>query len=565
MKRFSFLLMAGLMALGFGACSDEVDVSKDNETEAQKVHMSFKLELPSSRSATDTGGDTNSNPIPDFEVGKDYENNVKRVDVVLANVQDGKYNYIATSSNGTLTGAGTNYTVTFQTDQLESFAEKSVAVFVFCNSKVTDFSTIFSTNESMTVSAINDITDKENSGFLMSNAEITTVNLPSKVDMLSYHNTVATAFNLGTVKVERSAARFDYKAGGIVENEKNTHKYALEEDADKNPTVLVELKEIALTNWSKNFYYLRRVADASEESVDKYNPDAIEICGKELPYSDVNGDNIYVLDTDHSSKLVKTAGGTNNFFNAISGDDAVNLTNFWSTLEQSEKTSLINITEEDNWKGETPTVDGYNIWRYATENTLPSKESQIISQSTGVLFKGVLDVIGEDDQRLSGEKAYVFGNKLYGKWSDVAAKIENVGTDAELLTLKNAYEQVDAITKAKLTGTNTYDDPDASDAAKAGFTVYTKENNDFNVYYYYKNRHNDNGDNTNMIPMEFAVVRNNVYKLSVTNIVKFGHPGDPSGDPDPIDPDDPDEEKEVYFRVGVKVLPWVVRVNNIEF
>jgi hypothetical protein len=65
--------------------------------------------------------------------------------------------------------------------------------------------------------------------------------------------------------------------------------------------------------------------------------------------------------------------------------------------------------------------------------------------------------------------------------------------------------------------------------------------------------------------MEYAVVRNNVYKLAVTGVSKYGHPGDPTGDPDPETPSDPDETKNVYFQVSVKVLPWVVRVNNIEF
>ena len=91
------------------------------------------------------------------------------------------------------------------------------------------------------------------------------------------------------------------------------------------------------------------------------------------------------------------------------------------------------------------------------------------------------------------------------------------------------------------------------------------------MVYYYWNRHNDNNDNSVMGIMEFCVVRNNVYKLAVTSINNFGHPVpgvDPNPDPvdpDPVDPDDPDEETNVYFNVSVKVLPWVVRVNNIEF
>ena len=68
-----------------------------------------------------------------------------------------------------------------------------------------------------------------------------------------------------------------------------------------------------------------------------------------------------------------------------------------------------------------------------------------------------------------------------------------------------------------------------------------------------------------MRSMEFAVVRNNVYKLAVTNISKLGHPRVSENDPDPVDPEDPDEDGDVYLSVSVEVLPWVVRVNNIEF
>lgn len=84
-------------------------------------------------------------------------------------------------------------------------------------------------------------------------------------------------------------------------------------------------------------------------------------------------------------------------------------------------------------------------------------------------------------------------------------------------------------------------------------------------YYYYWNYHNDNGDNGTMGPMEFAVVRNNVYKLAVTNIKRLGHPRIAANDPDDPKPDDPDEKSDIYMTVSVQIIPWVVRVNNIEF
>ena len=84
-------------------------------------------------------------------------------------------------------------------------------------------------------------------------------------------------------------------------------------------------------------------------------------------------------------------------------------------------------------------------------------------------------------------------------------------------------------------------------------------------YYFYWNRHNDNGIPGVMAPMEFAVVRNNVYKLAVTKINQLGHPTDTSNDPTPPTPHTDDETSEVYMKVEVEVLPWTVRVNEIQF
>ena len=62
------------------------------------------------------------------------------------------------------------------------------------------------------------------------------------------------------------------------------------------------------------------------------------------------------------------------------------------------------------------------------------------------------------------------------------------------------------------------------------------------------NRHNDNGsddpeDPDYLSPMKFAVVRNNVYKLSIDAVFGFGQGELP--------------EEETFLMTTVKVLPWV--------
>lgn len=100
--------------------------------------------------------------------------------------------------------------------------------------------------------------------------------------------------------------------------------------------------------------------------------------------------------------------------------------------------------------------------------------------------------------------------------------------------------------------------------------LYQRSNDSVNgwgyyCYYYYWNRHNDNANNGVMTKMEFGVVRNNVYKLAVTKISRIGHPRIFANDPVSPKPNTPNESEDVYITVDSRVLPWVVRENNIVF
>ena len=75
-------------------------------------------------------------------------------------------------------------------------------------------------------------------------------------------------------------------------------------------------------------------------------------------------------------------------------------------------------------------------------------------------------------------------------------------------------------------------------------------------YYKYWIKHEDNlnpaGDPVMGI-MEYSIVRNNVYKMKVTGINSIG-----SGVP-PIDPEDDNETTNVYLKMEMTILPWIVR------
>lgn len=553
MKRWSYLFMAMGIATAFSACSDEVDLSANNEESTEEstsqVFMQFSLELPAvSRSTTQIGGGSDAG----VEIGKDYENQVSEVLVVITDAKDDKFITGSTVTNLIPTGSNTTYVVPFNTNKLVNYVEKPVNIYVYCNptselKKGLESEDGIDVNATYTLTSAADetiwsITDGDNNTknghFLMTNADDDYERtLPANLDN---YKVESNPFDLETIKVERAAARFDYKSSDADET------YTLMKDENGDPEVTITLTDMALVNLSKEFYYLRRV------SADGTSTNAI--------IGDTETNTNYVVDTDYDWKSGSTITDYSGHFFYVYNKNSASADYTWTSIS-----SLTNNDDDNNNSWNTNNSKGdYKIWRYATENTIPAKVSnQKKGITTGVVFKGEIQGKGDMANLLNGENpVYVFDNILWGTWEDVEEAAE--ATESGNTTLANPLLAA-AYNKAM-------EDPDASDteiekkAVAAGFTIFKPNaNKKYEVLYYYWNRHNDNKNNGSMGPMEFAVVRNNVYKLSVTGVNKFGHPTNPGDDPDPENPEDPDEEDDVYFRVAVEVLPWVVRINNIEF
>ena len=492
-----------LAAALFIAAGCEKSPVDQGTTDAGDLYMQFSVKMLSTRSQTDNTGDSNSNANPDTEVGLDKENTIYTVDIAL--VKDGEY-YVAKNVTPSSAKADT-YVASFNTVDLTAGA--TYKVYIYANCSAPD---AFNVNEvsDATIGAMT-----ADNKFWMTNAySAGNAELPSDLAPYTQPNT---PLNLGSHTVERSMARFDYKQSGAF---------------NMGAGITLTLTHAALINQSKAHYMFRRVTAGSEPTA----TNAV-VGGAEVPTN-------WVVDTDWSNKV---AGN----FDAQLSDPSN-----WHW------TSLASLTTNDNYDGD------YKIWCYAKENTIPGTTAQKHNVSTGVVFKGEL-AAGETASdavktaMAAGERIYVFNNVLYGAWSDVEAAAK-AGTDP---TLQAAYNQA-------ATGVAADAEPTGAAAAAAGFTGYSAKDGKYYNYYYYWNRHNDNLDNNVMGIMEFAVVRNNVYKLAVNSINRFGHPTppdptnpdpDPEPDPDPVDPDDPDESVNYYFNVTVKVLPWTVRINNIEF
>lgn len=683
---------------------------------------------------TNSDEDKGNSGKTDYEYGWAYENDVKTLLLVLTN-KENKYITHAEmpitqspvdqsdGNNGIKENFAMKATQKFSRQDIsEAYGtggllenDKTVRVYAFCNytaDLLHKFDNITESEKNGEWLGWSGELTEEASGktvgsiwtpnsFLMSNARIVDVTFPPTESGWDAYTTEDKPFHLSgnangntddekkfgnPVYVERTAARIDFKDGSEGDN---TYPITTKgnEDDDIN-LVSVKLARMSLVNMSKNFYYLRRV------SKDGTKTDSI-VGGIEGTVSrdDANPSKSirpYVVDTDADDK--KKVGGINTwnaqdhfnfslFVKPEHSDDVAdedkkdqyNMDNWYAT--DIEK---VLEGKEDTWSGSKS--DRYRIWRYVTENTIPSKDpdgtdytQQKAIQSTGVVFKAKIlpgkhmsEQVGDDyyvskkvqDALNASEKGlmnfpstsqgfdktmhydypdlYLYNGTLYagleelvevakkqGSGHPLHAALDSVfqywyydkeGTEQVFKYRKPATADGEAATanedetevqltveifnqilnSDKLTDEDdkTYKDykvdflngdDDALTAFKKmitigkGMTIYKasidgvagKEGGygwGYYCYYFYWNRHNDNGKNTIMGPMEFATVRNNVYKLSVTAINQLGHPSTtPDDDPDPVDPEDPDEESKIYLDVKVEVLPWVVRVNDIIF
>ena len=513
MKRLSIILATFLLAMT--GCQKEPQVQQGEITAGEKVYMELKIQAVDTRSGTDEGakpenGGSNSDATPDYEVGKDYENAISSVDVVLRNADK-----FIVASNVTPTEKEGGWIATFNSGTIA--AGEKYLVYIYANCSASQNLDATSTAEISTMTQANK--------FWMTNAYTAT-----EVEVGALSTDIDYPTMLGSHFVERSMARFDYMAT------KTNNVYEL---TGENDGITVTLTHAAIINQSKEFYLLRHATVSGNSTI---NNNVV------VGYPEIASN--YVVDTDWAAK--STAFSSKNYTNVAENfDDHLSTPGDWDWKE------LSSLSVDDNWEGtaggatgieETPTHDykGYKIFGYVKENTLPDVNSQVNGMSTGVVFKG--QITGAVVTNADGADIYMFDGKLYGVWAKVVA------ASATSEVLKYYVDKFG----------ETIESGEYAALAAAGFTRYSAENDDnYYAYYYYWNRHNDNKNNKAMGAMEFAVVRNNVYKLCVDYINKLGHPVPGNDDPDSVDNDDPDESGEYYFGVSVKVVPWVVRVNHI--
>jgi hypothetical protein len=302
--------------------------------------------------------------------------------------------------------------------------------------------------------------------------------------------------NVINIALERVLARLDVaKAAESFElTDNNGTKYAS-----------IKLDGYFIVNVPKYFYTYRHTAVLTSMNEPDWN--LMTHFGN---VSDVNG---YVIDPYFFKKSIDASNFTNadKYYENYAGG--------YSNPNQIPWNSFNAVSQTPNYKT-----------AYCLENCSlrPAQEN---GYSTGVLFKAIMEPqnnvyhLGSSgnlelitDKNLYPEVLYFFQRKFYDSAEALAAAVSATGSPS------NKYQ-----------------------ARK-----FEKTDDGYRCYYKYWVRHLDNNKPTEMGVMEFAIVRNNLYRMLITGVSDLGDEG-----PEII-PDTPDEG-DTYLKVVLNVKPWIVR------
>lgn len=360
------------------------------------------------------------------------------------------------------------------------------------------------------------------SNFVMTSAADATLTLNSNPE-----SDPATA----EVNVERMAARLDYKAEA---------PYTCTDPAYSGATV--EITGAALVNnLTEGSYLLKRVAD------------------------DVNGNNLSYLGDETADE---NGVATNYVLDPWTASKNGNLYGTW----------FMNGSPDPNWwagyvQPGTSVSDGAETWQrigYTLENTTAA-DAAGSDYSTGVVFKAKFYPKGVANYT-DGETFFALGNRLFASMEDMMKNFYGSKFDEldDLIKKCETWRDVKQfITSTLLTndpsGYNKYleglaegkDDTgavsDASSLIWSNYMLnecgYSKDENgkvvldqngkvtrialkpygtrtyeDATCYYTWWVRHSNDNDDTKKDIMEYAIVRNNIYKITVESIYSLGDP-----------------------------------------
>lgn len=493
----TFYVLLFLVAVICG-CSqqDDFEVAKSNTDSKEVTGVKFLFQTNYSSSSVVSRSSEDSY---EHIQGTADEYLVKKVRVYLYDAPTKLFVKTVLLNNPTRTGSDGSGNIVYETDRV-SVPQGTYDIFAIANmdanfSKPTEDEFLATIDSATYVRG--QITDISN-GVVMTNRA-------SENAGTVITNTATSSDNVIGIKLERALARLDIARG--------SDAFALTDDNSKQYAT-VTLDRHYVVNLAKYYYMFRHTAVLTtlEEPVWSL----YEHFGN---VKDVNG---YVIDPYFFQKTINASEFTNqdkyyeHFLGDYSNPNAISWTPFKPAATPADYSTS-----------------------YCLENCMLAP-AQKNGYSTGVIFDAKFEPY----------------NNVYHLNSSTGSLelITNKANYPEVLYYYdyNFYDSPEALAKAIGVTSVTTGSLDIYQAKK-----FTKSDDGYHCYYTYWIRHLDNYSATSMGVMEFAIVRNNLYRMLIARVSGLGD-GELV-----VDPDKPDEG-ETYLKVVLNVKPWIVRdLTNI--
>lgn len=358
--------------------------------------------------------------------------------------------------------------------------------------------------------------------------------------------TTETEYDNGTTNKDNYYVAVDFSGDGAFSLEEEERSLILQADenseASTNPsTWYVQLKGYALINLSKSVNYVKHTTmdpDATEGitfgslgdgQTYLWTPNWAAKNDMPLDYADIE---------DAGDWFYNTLAQVSAESRTLSADQISTATYYRAMPDASDGESVTGSDDQhdDDYIADNPTGA---LMSYCFENST-DKDHQYHGLSTAISFMAQIYTDAECNTPLS-TPLYRYASHVYTSLEAIQ-NAYGADTPSVIRDLVVKEEESQPITDEELEAANV--------VRYNGNTCY---------YYTTEIKHFDNGDPTASGIMEYAIMRNNIYSLSVTDITDIG---DPFVDPTP---NVPNESDNAYLSVQVTMAPWIVRYNDIEF
>ena len=534
---------AGVFAVGIAACSDNEEIGNAQTPTEANVYMTLQIVGPQGMNSRTTPElpPTEGTASGDIEVGTSEENTILSVNVLLCDPKT----HVVTHSYNIGSSALTSITNGVRTPVIET-STGIYDVYVIAN-PTTDLQTITGDVTGKTIDQITEALMKSqyaaNNKFLMFNECNGSDDTGGESIRIGKDNDYEHPATCSTIQLDRLAVKITSSVGQSVDISEITTG----DDAEFNAVQSVDLKGFKLLNGATK-------ANLQQKWT-----------------ATLSGQGSYPW----TNTLITPAMNAGSSTETSSADEFYNhLSDFRTISKSTSSTNNVDVytyTEVEDLYGEIPyynTASGQEKAAiYCMENNPTYRSSAITDalngNTTGLVYQWQVTLKADagGDGKAGPNCFYAYDGNYYASLKALATAYPVVLNKVTGTTTEEKIAALEKEMNAAYTHTTDKQGEISKFRAKYNIKVYT----DGIMYYtyYIKDQNYKQVEDPGQQPVNYySVMRNTVYKLTVTKLQRIGTdiPGGWNPDKDPEDPVDPTN---VYMVVEAQANPWVVSSENI--